>query len=118
MGEYWMKKIHDSTWYYQISKQTSSLSTNNNNYNHEDEKKEMELPFKCTSCGNCCRTKGEVYISNEELKSLYTHFNITTTNQEEQESFQSKYISRKVKNGNGGVMLKSQDNSPSCVFLN
>ena len=112
--EYWKKKFQDTTWYYQISKETSA-STANNNYNH-DEKKEIKLPFKCTSCGNCCRTKGEVYISNEELTSIHTHFNITNTNQKEQESFRSKYILREVQND--GVILKSQINSSACIFLN
>ena len=97
--DYWKKKIQETTWYYQLAK------------NNEEEPK---LPFKCTGCGNCCRTKGEVYVSNDELESIHSYFDITTAQQKEE--FQATYISKKV-NGDGGVILKSQTDSTSCIFL-
>ena len=98
--DYWKKKIQETTWYYQLA---------------ESEKEEPKLPFKCTGCGNCCRTKGEVYVSNDELESIHSYFDITTPQQKEE--FQSTYISRKV-NNDSGVILKSQTDSTSCIFLN
>ena len=32
----------------------------------------QSLPFACTSCGKCCRTKGAVYLSPQELQEAAT----------------------------------------------
>ena len=36
-----------------------------------------DLPFECTSCGKCCRTIGDVYMSPSEIVVAANHFNVT-----------------------------------------
>ncbi len=38
------------------------------------------LPFSCTACGNCCKSRGEyshVYLREEEAERMASHLNLT-----------------------------------------
>jgi len=76
------------------------------------------LPFECTSCGKCCRTIGNVYMSPEELSAAADFMNMTTN------AFIETYGERKMKipseqESRTWILLKNveRENGPACVFL-
>eukprot|EP00978_Attheya_sp_CCMP212_P032743 scaffold129257_cov54-Attheya_sp.AAC.3 len=82
---------------------------------------EETLPFSCTGCGNCCRTRGEVYLSPKELVKASNSLDMSTS------QFKEAYVSheQKVKMSNTGgtndtdeegwVLLKTTPKG--CIFL-
>lgn len=67
------------------------------------------LRFKCTECGKCCTGKpGYVWISEEEIKQMAEHLNISI------DLFKRKYT-RLVHNQYSLIEKKRQDYD--CVFL-
>jgi Fe-S-cluster containining protein len=38
---------------------------------------QRRLPFSCTACGKCCRTKGSVYLSPTEIQATANFMNMT-----------------------------------------
>jgi Fe-S-cluster containining protein len=66
------------------------------------------LRFKCTGCGKCCTgPSGYVYLSNQDLANLSTHFNLTEA------QFTQKYT-RFV---DGQYALLDKPLSDDCLFL-
>ena len=37
------------------------------------------MKFECKRCGACCRGRGYVYLDNEDVVNLATHFNLATS---------------------------------------
>jgi len=77
-----------------------------------------ELPFECTSCGKCCRTVGQVYLSPLELEAAATYTNSTI------EDFIQTYAESKLDVVEGSQSLPwvtlrnvETERGPSCVFL-
>ena len=76
------------------------------------------VPFDCTECGKCCKTKGEVYMNPSETKSAATLLDLSV------DDFKSKYIDRVEEfptdiDDVGWTVLKQKkiDGITQCVFL-
>lgn len=71
------------------------------------------LPFSCTGCGKCCKTKGEVYFSPSELKKAASHLDVSIS------EFKQKYVALESsdKEEDQWVMLKNNEEG-GCIFLN
>lgn len=68
--------------------------------------------FECTGCGNCCRGKGQVYFTPDELKAAEDLMGLRG---EKRTEFREKFIHKKhkgllVHNTNGRCMLLGDDN--------
>jgi uncharacterized protein len=70
------------------------------------------LRFQCTECGKCCTgSSGFVWITEEEMKAMADHLNISL------ELFKRKYT-RQRDNRFALVEKKTAHNHYDCVFLN
>uniref|UniRef100_A0A7S1FR63 Zinc/iron-chelating domain-containing protein n=1 Tax=Corethron hystrix TaxID=216773 RepID=A0A7S1FR63_9STRA len=79
------------------------------------------LPFDCTSCGKCCRTIGNVFMSPEELLAAAEFMNMTA------DRFIQVYAERKIVDPSSAkkenvlpwILLRNEEReqSPACVFL-
>ena len=73
------------------------------------------LPFNCTGCGKCCKTKGTVIMSPEEVKDAATLLNITLN------SFRQNYVAKEQQLDSqddvGWIKLKDDKNLGGCIFL-
>ncbi len=65
------------------------------------------LRFKCTGCGKCCTGNGYVWLEEEDIKNLSTHFNLS------EEPFLKKYT-RQV---GFDIAILDDPNSDDCIFL-
>ena len=78
--------------------------------NQEQEKRWYEdgLPFSCTACGNCCKSRGEyshVYLREEEALAMAAHLQISP------EAFMAEY----AQFDQGWITLKP--GLERCAFL-
>ena len=77
------------------------------------------LPFECTSCGKCCRTIGNVYMSPEETSAAAEYTNKTVP------EFIQSYASHTIHATDSRdeqlpyILLDNveSEKGPSCVFL-
>jgi len=68
------------------------------------------LPFECTACGKCCRTKGHVYLSPEETLQAASVLDISP------QGFIDQYASHALSsNQTTWIRLREQDDA--CIFL-
>ena len=77
-----------------------------------------KLPFECTECGACCKTKGEVYLNPAETKSAASMLNLTV------DEFKVQFVSREEefptdRDVVGWTVLKQRQvgDTTECVFL-
>ena len=77
------------------------------------------LPFDCTSCGKCCRTIGNVFMSPEEIIMAAQYSNKTV--QEFIQTYASHVILESEESpGNASWILldnRETQNGPQCIFL-
>ena len=86
---------------------------------------QTSLPFSCTACGKCCKTKGKVYMTPEEHGRAATLLKIS------KEDFIQEYVSHIIPDGDNGDWVRlmekpsNSDNDPNitekshgCIFLN
>ena len=73
-------------WYYHLTK---------------NNKEEHVLLLKFTNFRNCYYTKGKVYVSNNELESMYSYFDILTA--QEKKEFQAT-LAQKVSDNSSFVV--------------
>lgn len=64
------------------------------------------LRFECTRCGRCCRGAGNVWLSDDEIRALASHFG------EDEKAFRRR-ATRRV--GKRGTVLRDQRNQ-DCLF--
>lgn len=89
-------------------------------FSHDD----TYLPFDCTGCGKCCKTKGDVLLSPDETRSSSSHLGLTV------EKFKELYVAEEevtvimsldpveVPPGETGwTVLRHKKEDGSCVFL-
>ena len=75
------------------------------------------LPFDCTSCGKCCKTKGTVFMSPDEAEAASVHLDLTV------DEFANKYATHKarstVKTNRAWLQIKNKDEEDGggCIFL-
>jgi Fe-S-cluster containining protein len=77
------------------------------------------LPFECTSCGKCCRTIGNVYMSPEETTAAAEYTNKTVS------EFIQSYATHTIHATDSRdeqlpyILLANADTEkgPSCIFL-
>ena len=72
---------------------------------------ESELPFECTGCGKCCRTKGDVYMDPEETLAASKLLNLSVR------EFTDQYAKMEDVES-GWTLLRSKSEEGSCIFLN
>ena len=65
------------------------------------------VPFECKKCGKCCRWEGYVFVTQEDIKKLADHLDMTV------EEAKDKY----TKEVDGKRVLKDKEKSDDCVFL-
>ena len=73
--------------------------------------KQSELPFECTGCGKCCRTKGDVFMDPEETLAASKLLNLSV------KEFTNQYAKMEDEES-GWTLLKSKSVEGSCIFLN
>jgi uncharacterized protein len=72
----------------------------------------VSLPFECTSCGKCCKTKGSVWMSPTETNNAAQFLNLST------EDFVAAYASHTLSDGNQSwIQVKNDPTGEACVFL-
>ena len=70
------------------------------------------LPFDCTSCGKCCKTKGSVWMSPAETHRAAQFLNLSP------DDFVSAYASHTLSDGNQSwIQVKNDPTGEACVFL-
>jgi Fe-S-cluster containining protein len=77
------------------------------------------LPFDCTGCGKCCKTKGSVLMSPMEVFGASSLLKTTIS------EFKQQYVALEeqlepeeaAKNQIGWVQLKNSKETGGCVFL-
>lgn len=80
-------------------------------------REKSSLPFDCTACGKCCKTKGQVYMTPEEHTHAAELLGIS------KEEFIQQYASHTLEDEtNGELWLRLVDRSAhsddhGCVFL-
>lgn len=88
------------------------------------ESSDASLPFECTGCGKCCKTKGDVYLSPSETKGAAALLRLTIL------QFKQKYVaeeevtvtmsldSEEIREGETGwTVLRHKEEDGACVFL-
>lgn len=70
------------------------------------------LPFDCTGCGKCCKTKGNVWLSPAEATAAADFLSVT------EDTFVDDYASNTLTDGRSSpwIQLKNSKEGP-CVFL-
>ena len=94
-------------------------SENESPWYMKDEIKDSNLPFHCTGCGKCCKTRGDVIVSPNEVKKAANYLNITVTQfkdlygeyEQHDSSSQSKDLC-----SSSWIILKN-NNEGACIFL-
>jgi Fe-S-cluster containining protein len=74
----------------------------------------QSLPFACTSCGKCCRTKGAVYLSPQELQEAATLRQLSPFD------FTQQYASHTLGPldfDETSTWIRLREEEGSCVFL-
>ena len=66
-----MTLLQQALYQQEMNTQTESSSWLDNN-------RISNFPFECTSCGKCCRTIGNVYMSPEEIMAASNYLNLTS----------------------------------------
>ena len=80
-------------------------------------KDQAVLPFSCTSCGKCCQTKGNVWMSPEEVKDASDYLQVST--KAFIDTYASHTIGHQVEQKDELVWAKLTNNDKDhCIFLN
>jgi len=82
------------------------------------------LPFDCSGCGKCCKTRGEVYLSPNEATKASTLLGLSIN------EFKAKYVLKEevtvamsldsdniLPGESGWVLLQNKEEDGSCIFL-
>ena len=85
---------------------------------------DSNLPFDCTGCGNCCKTKGDVLLSPDETRSAASLLDLSV------DEFKKRYVAEeevtvlmsldpeRIPPGETGwTVLRQKEEDGSCVFL-
>ena len=92
---------------------TSTYSSKDTWFQHHD-----SLPFECTSCGKCCKVKGDVYLSPTETLAVAKYLNLSL------QEFKRRFIS-KEEMSSGWTLLRNiqrqnshyEEEDNRCIFL-
>lgn len=89
----------------------------------------QNLPFDCTGCGKCCKTKGEVYLSSSETEEAARYLDLSTGQFKQLYASHEEVIpEQKAGQGNTGwTVLKQKElnvdedgtalSGGECIFL-
>jgi Fe-S-cluster containining protein len=70
------------------------------------------FPFSCTSCGKCCKTKGSVWLSPDEISKTSKYLNL------DMDTFIANYAHRTLsENELVWMQLKNDPEDEACIFL-
>lgn len=69
---------------------------------------EVKIKYKCVQCGNCCRWRGYVHVTNEEIEAIARFLGMPY------DTFMAKYT--RLTADRKGLSLTEKDNG-ECVFL-
>lgn len=69
-------------------------------------RKKVLKNFKCQNCGNCCKFKGYVYVTPEEIQKIAAYLNIFIFD------FMNKYTVKK----NNQYLISSPIFNPTCFL--
>jgi Fe-S-cluster containining protein len=85
---------------------------------------ENNLPFDCTGCGNCCKTRGDVYMSPTETKDAATLLGLSISEfkeqfvEEEEVTVAMSLDPEQIPEGETGwTVLRHKQEDGSCIFL-
>ena len=73
------------------------------------------MPFQCTACGKCCQTKGDVYMSPDEVV-VAAHL-MGRTPSEFVETYASHLLGPSKTFVEGSSWIRLSEKGESCVFL-
>ena len=88
-------------------------------------KGDNNLPFECTGCGNCCKTRGDVYMSPTETKNAAALLGLSISEfkeqfvEEEEVTVAMSLDPEQIPEGETGwTVLRHKQEDGSCIFLN
>lgn len=83
------------------------------------------IPFECTGCGKCCKTRGDVYMSPTETKKAAKLLGLSIADfkaqyvEEEEVTVAMSIDPEKIPEGETGwTVLRHKQEDGSCIFLN
>lgn len=83
------------------------------------------IPFECTGCGKCCKTRGDVYMSPTETKKAAKLLGLSIADfkaqyvEEEEVTVTMSLDPEQIPEGETGwTVLRHKEEDQSCIFLN
>ena len=83
------------------------------------------VPFECTGCGKCCKTRGDVYMSPTETKKAAKLLDLSIADfkahyvEEEEVTVAMSLDPEQIPEGETGwTVLRHKEEDGSCIFLN